>query len=84
VQLVDPSLMSEKRSIADDDDSIQCHACHSTMREVEVLHDQLLALLERHPDVSPTDIVVMTPDIDIYAGAIDAGFGTASKALFIP
>ena len=84
VQLVAPSLAASKRSIAGDDDSIQCHACHSTMREVEVLHDQLLALFERHPDLSPTDIVVMTPDIDIYAGAVDAVFGTASKDLFIP
>ena len=84
VQLVDPSLAASKRSIAENDDSIQCHACHSTMREVEVLHDQLLALFERRPDLSPTDIVVMTPDIDIYAGAIDAVFGTASKDLFIP
>ena len=84
VQLVAPSLAASKRSIAGYDDSIQCHACHSTMREVEVLHDQLLALFERHPDLSPTDIVVMTPDIDIYAGAVDAVFGTASKDLFIP
>ena len=84
VQLVDPSLLAGKRLIADDDDSIQCHACHSTMREVEVLHDQLLALFERHPDLSPTDVVVMTPDVDVYAGAIDAVFGTAPKGLFIP
>jgi len=84
VQLVDPSLVAGKRLIADDDDSIQCHACHSTMREVEVLHDQLLALFERHPDLSPTDVVVMTPDVDVYAGAIDAVFGTAPKGLFIP
>ncbi len=84
VQLVDPSLSAEQRQVADEDDSIQCHACHSTMREVEILHDQLLALFERHPDVSPTDVVVMTPDIDVYAGAIDAVFGTATKDLFIP
>jgi exodeoxyribonuclease V gamma subunit len=84
VQLVDPSLTADKRLIADDDDSIQCHACHSTMREVEVLHDQLLTLFERHPDLSPTDVVVMTPDVDVYAGAIDAVFGTAPKGLFIP
>ena len=84
VQLVDPSLLAGKRLIADDDDSIQCHACHSTMREVEVLHDQLLALFERHPDLSQTDVVVMTPDVDVYAGAIDAVFGTAPKGLFIP
>lgn len=83
-QLLDPNELEHKRSIALDDDSIQCHACHSAMREVEVLHDQLLALIERHPQLSPTDIVVMTPDIDVYASAIDAVFGTASGDLYIP
>lgn len=84
MQLVDPSQQLVKNLIEGDDNSIQCHACHSTTREVEVLHDQLLALFERHPELSPTDVVVMTPDIDVYAGAIDAVFGSASNELMIP
>jgi len=73
-----------QRLIALDDDSIMVHACHSAMREIEVLHDQLLALFERHPDLSPTDIVVMTPDIELYTPWIDAVFSCASKEHFIP
>ena len=72
------------RVIAADDDSIMVHACHSAMREIEVLHDQLLALFERHPDLSPTDIVVMTPDIELYTPWIDAVFASASSEHFIP
>ncbi len=83
-ELNDPSQSNNKSIMMDDDDSIQCHVCHSAMREVEVLHDQLLRLLECHPELSPTDIVVMTPDIDVYADAIDAVFGTAEPQLFIP
>jgi exodeoxyribonuclease V gamma subunit len=74
----------ERRKIADDDDSIMIHSCHSAMREIEVLHDQLLALFERHPDLSSTDIVVMTPDIELYTPWIDAVFGCAVKEHAIP
>ncbi len=83
-QLNNPDTQQSKRVIDAEDDSIQCHACHSPLREIEVLHDQLLALFERHPELSPTDVVVMTPDVDIYAGAIDAVFSTADADQFIP
>ena len=56
-----------KRPISDEDQSIQIHSCHSPMREIETLHDNLLALLEREKGLSPRDIVVMTPDIETYA-----------------
>lgn len=67
------------------DDSLQVHSCHSPLREIEVLHDQLLLLFDRH-DVSPADVVVMTPDIDAYAPAIDAVFGAIARdrATYIP
>ncbi len=64
----------EKSSVRDE--SIQIHACHSPIREMEVLHDQLLTLFDRQPDLKPRDIVVMTPDIESYAPYIQAVFGT--------
>jgi exodeoxyribonuclease V gamma subunit len=64
-------------AIAADDCSVQVHACHSAMREVEVLHDQLLALFSAEPHLEPADIVVMAPDIETYAPYIEAVFGTA-------
>ncbi|NOQ94191.1 MAG: exodeoxyribonuclease V subunit gamma, partial [Methylophaga sp.] len=72
------------REVETGDDSIMVHSCHSAMREIEILHDQLLALFERHPDLNPTDIVVMTPDIELYAPWIDAVFACASKEHHIP
>lgn len=56
------------------DSSIQVHSCHSPMREVEVLYDQLLALLDQNPGLSPDEILIMTPDIETYAPMIEAVF----------
>ncbi len=56
------------------DDSIQIHSCHSPLREMEVLHDNLLAMFEADPGLAPGDILVMTPDIDAYAPFIQAVF----------
>ncbi len=65
----------ENRRIVDlSDTSLQIHSCHSPMREVEVLNDNLLALFEANPDLRPEDIVVMTPDIESYAPFIQAVF----------
>ncbi|MBU0544983.1 MAG: exodeoxyribonuclease V subunit gamma, partial [Proteobacteria bacterium] len=56
------------------DTSLQFHSCHSPMREVEVLYDNLLAMLEDDPELLPYDILVMTPDIEIYAPFVYAVF----------
>jgi len=65
---------SENRPIAEDDRSVQIHSCHSPLREIEVLHDNLLDLLEREKGLNPRDIVVMTPDIETYAPYISMVF----------
>lgn len=57
-----------------DDISIQVHACHSRMREVEILQDQLLRMIDRNPAIRPEDIIVMAPGIADYAPFIDAVF----------
>jgi len=64
-------------AIRPDDESIRIHSCHSPMREVEVLHDHLLAMFEDDPGLLPKDILVMTPDIDEYAPYITAMFESA-------
>jgi exodeoxyribonuclease V gamma subunit len=74
----------ERTTIGAADRSIQMHACHSPTREIEVLHDQLLALFESEAELTPADVVVMTPDIDRYAPTIEAVFGTADPARRIP
>jgi exodeoxyribonuclease V gamma subunit len=58
------------------DRSIQVHACHSPMREIEVLHDRLLEMFENVPQLEPRHVVVMAPDIGSYAPYIEAVFGS--------
>ncbi|MCK5893083.1 MAG: exodeoxyribonuclease V subunit gamma [Endozoicomonadaceae bacterium] len=71
-------------AIAPEDRSFAIHACHSPLREVEVLHDQLLALFTSDPDLPPRDIVVMMPDIDRYSPFVQAVFGSAPDERYIP
>lgn len=71
------------RSVALDDHSLQIHNCHSPLREIEVLHDHLLQLFEADPELKPSDILVMTPDIDAYAPLVQAVFNSHNKR-YIP
>ncbi|MEE9444722.1 MAG: exodeoxyribonuclease V subunit gamma, partial [Cocleimonas sp.] len=75
---VDDSLLVDGSKQVND--SIQFHACHTAMREVEVLHDQLLDCLENDADLTPSDIIVMMPDIEKYAPFIDAVFSSKSDS----
>ena len=71
--------------VTENDNSIQIHCCHSPMREVEVLYDNILNFFRSYPGLQPSDIVVMSPDIETYAPYIDAVFGSVQDpALRIP
>ena len=63
------------------DRSLQVHSCHTRLREVQVLHEQLRQLLESDPDLQARDIAVLTPDIDAYAPQVHAVFGGRSLPL---
>ncbi len=80
-----------------DDESISFQSCHSAIREVEVLHDQLLRLLDTPRPATaaaddaprrtyrPEDIVVMMPNVDDYAPLIEAVFERSrDDTRFIP
>lgn len=62
-------------AVAPDDHSIQFHVAHSPQREVEILHDRLLAAFDADPTLRPRDVIVMVPDIDAYAPHVRAVFG---------
>lgn len=55
------------------DGSIVVHSCHSPIREVEVLHDQILHLVHVE-GIRPDDILVLLPDVEAYAPLLDAVF----------
>ncbi len=59
--------------------SIQVHSCHSPRREVEVLYGQLLHLLDKNEDLNPSDIFILSPQIETYTPEIEAVFGTAEE-----
>ena len=56
------------------DDSLQLHVCHSPLRECQVLHDRLLAMMQRDATLKPEDILVLVPEISRYAPFIEAVF----------
>ncbi|KGA35836.1 exonuclease V subunit gamma [Pectobacterium brasiliense] len=74
----------QKRLLALDDRSIDFHACHSPQREVEVLHDRLLAMMADDPELMPRDVIVMMADIDSYTPFIQAVFGNAPDNRYLP
>lgn len=61
------------------DASLRVHACHTRLRELEVLKDQLLGFLADDPALQPRDIVVMAPDIAAYAPLLASVFGDAAR-----
>ncbi|MDU0355265.1 exodeoxyribonuclease V subunit gamma [Paraglaciecola aquimarina] len=73
-----------KIEISPTDNSLQVHACHSKVRELEILHDQLLKRFNDNPDWSPADIIVMMPDVASYAPYIEGVFGAVDSELYIP
>ncbi|MFO7993660.1 MAG: exodeoxyribonuclease V subunit gamma [Marinobacter sp.] len=68
------------------DASVVFHNAHSPQREVEILHDQLLAAFNSNPELRPRDVIVMVPDVDTYAPQIQAVFGRypSSSRRYIP
>lgn len=59
------------------DRSIQVHAAHGQDRQVEVLRELLVGMLEDDPTLEPRDMVVLCPDIERYAPLVSAAFGLA-------
>ncbi|WP_019612753.1 exodeoxyribonuclease V subunit gamma [Psychromonas ossibalaenae] len=79
------SLDAAQRIVIDlDDQSLSVHLAHSVMREVEILHDNLLAMFEADPGLTPKDIIVMVPNIDQYAPYVQAVFASVESSRYIP
>ncbi|HAI8376916.1 TPA: exodeoxyribonuclease V subunit gamma [Escherichia coli] len=84
VNIEEFSRSDNKRPLDPLDSSNTFHVCHSPQREVEVLHDRLLAMLEEDPTLTPRDIIVMVADIDSYSPFIQAVFGSAPADRYLP
>ena len=74
----------ERLALRADDRSLELHIAHSPLREVEILHDQLLARFAADSRLSPDQVVVLTPDIERYAPFIEAVFARREGAPYVP
>ena len=70
-----PGAADARPPLAAADRSVQIHACHGRARQVEVLRDAILHLLEEDDTLQPRDVIVMCPDIETFAPLIQATFG---------
>jgi exodeoxyribonuclease V gamma subunit len=62
-----------------EDRSVQVHTCHGLVRQLEVLREVLLGLLEDDPGLEPRDIVVLTPDVAAVAPLLPAAFPARTR-----
>ncbi|MHB1535421.1 MAG: exodeoxyribonuclease V subunit gamma [Acidimicrobiales bacterium] len=70
-----PDLDDFRPWLAENDRSLQVHSCHGRARQVEVMRDAIVHLLADDPTLEPRDVIVMCPDIEIFAPLIQASFG---------
>jgi exodeoxyribonuclease V gamma subunit len=73
------SAGDERATLADDDRSIEVHACHGRVRQVEVVRDAILHALAEDETLEPRDVIVMCPDIEAFAPLISATFGVGER-----
>jgi exodeoxyribonuclease V gamma subunit len=75
-----PRSGPDARAVLDPSDpSVRWHRCHGPARQVEVLRDAVLHLLEETgldgaPRYQPRDIAVLCPDVATFAPLVDAVF----------
>lgn len=80
IRRLDLALLAPARGAAAmHDRSLRVHLCHTRLRELEVLRDALLAELAARPDLEPSGIVVMAPDIAAYLPLLPAVFGEPGR-----
>ena len=65
-----------------DDGSIQLHACHGEVRQLEVLRDALGHAFVADPTLQPHEVLVLCPDLERFAPLVEAVF--ARGALPVP
>src|SRR5215210_2167128 len=70
-----PGVADARPQLDPADRSIQIHSCHGRARQVEVLRDAILHLLDEDETLQPRDVIVMCPDIEMFAPLIQATFG---------
>lgn len=63
------------------DRTVQVHACHGAVRQLEVLRDVLDGLFVADPTLQPRDVAVLCPDLDRFAPFVATVFGRGTLAV---
>lgn len=63
------------------DQSIQIHVCHSPLRQLEVLREELITWLDADDSRKPADVVVFVPNLPDIAPLVGHVFGGGSGAM---
>ena len=75
-----PGQPDRRPLLAGDDNTLRVHSCHGRARQVEVVREAVLHLLAADPSLEPRDVIVMCPDIELFAPLVNAAFGPAALA----
>jgi len=59
-------------------DSISIHRCHGIRREVEIMRDELLRVFSTDADIKQGDILILSPNPEVYAPLIEGILGARS------
>ena len=66
VRQLAPALIRAIETDTRADRSLRIHACHTRLRELEVLRDALLRERLENPQLKPSEILVTMPDVQAY------------------
>lgn len=66
------------------DRSLRVHACHGRHRQVDVLREVILGLLQDDPTLELRDIIVMCPDVEAFAPLLGGAFSATSAGASDP
>ncbi len=85
ITLLRNANVNEKIQLSIDDHSVQIHVAYTKYREIEILYNTLLHLLTKHAKdedpITPSDIIVMAPDLMLYESMICSIFGSEESHL---
>ena len=79
LQAIQQDLLHAKTGVAgtlSEDNSVSIHSCHSHLREIQVLHDQLLHMMKNDSQacIYAHDIIVLCPAVEDYAPYVKSVF----------
>ena len=85
IQPFDPASQKVSATVINSDDhSLAFHCRHSALREVEAVQNYLLSRFDEDRSLTPSDVVILVPDINSYAPWFQTVFGGAPAEHYIP